>query len=228
MENAMLSIRILTAAAVLAMALGGASAQTTATTVPGKPIPLLQVLVHPAKVKTHVKKPIKTARKSATRRRKAVATADATPAPTRIETPAPVQTATDAPANIWPAVNAPKFAAAEAASAAPGVVAAAPANPAANEIVVGDQTVQVASPDDINDIDRAANKDAKAHAALKSDFARAAPAAQAMVAASAQAGTSAVGTASWIAKVLAALGGAIAAGSAAWFLIGSTPQRTYG
>lgn len=39
----------------------------------------------------------------------------------------------------------------------------------------------------------------------------------------------AVGSASWIAQVLAALGGAIAAGVVAWFLIGgSRPVRTYG
>ena len=37
-----------------------------------------------------------------------------------------------------------------------------------------------------------------------------------------------VGSTSWIMQVLAALGGAVAAGSVAWFLIGSTPQRTYG
>ena len=37
-----------------------------------------------------------------------------------------------------------------------------------------------------------------------------------------------VGSASWIAQVLAALGGAIAAGSVAWFLIGASPQRMYG
>lgn len=36
-----------------------------------------------------------------------------------------------------------------------------------------------------------------------------------------------VGSASWIAQVLAALGGAVAAGTVAWFLIGSGPVRTY-
>jgi hypothetical protein len=40
--------------------------------------------------------------------------------------------------------------------------------------------------------------------------------------------TDAVGSASWIAQVLAALGGAIAAGAVAWFLIGAGPVRTYG
>jgi hypothetical protein len=37
-----------------------------------------------------------------------------------------------------------------------------------------------------------------------------------------------IGSASWIAHVLAALGGAIAAGAVAWFLIRPAPERTYG
>lgn len=37
-----------------------------------------------------------------------------------------------------------------------------------------------------------------------------------------------VGSASWIAQLLAALGGAIAAGAVAWFLIRPAPERTYG
>jgi hypothetical protein len=39
---------------------------------------------------------------------------------------------------------------------------------------------------------------------------------------------SAVGSASWIAQLLAALGGAIAAGAVAWFLIRPAPERHYG
>jgi hypothetical protein len=38
---------------------------------------------------------------------------------------------------------------------------------------------------------------------------------------------SVVGSASWIAKLLAALGGAIAAGAVAWFLIRPAPKRNY-
>jgi len=37
-----------------------------------------------------------------------------------------------------------------------------------------------------------------------------------------------VGSASWIAQLLAALGGAIAAGLVAWFLIRPAPRRHYG
>ena len=40
--------------------------------------------------------------------------------------------------------------------------------------------------------------------------------------------TSTIGSASWIAQVLAALGGAITAGVLAWFLIGAGPVRSYG
>lgn len=39
--------------------------------------------------------------------------------------------------------------------------------------------------------------------------------------------TDPVGSASWIAQVLAALGGAVVAGAVAWFLIGGGPVRTY-
>jgi hypothetical protein len=38
----------------------------------------------------------------------------------------------------------------------------------------------------------------------------------------------AMGSASWIAQLLAALGGAIAAGAVAWFLIRPAPERNYG
>lgn len=53
------------------------------------------------------------------------------------------------------------------------------------------------------------------------------PAAHALVSATAQP-RSPVGSASWIAHLLAALGGALTAGVVAWFLIRPTPERTYG
>ena len=103
--------------------------------------------------------------------------------------------------------------------------------------------MQVASPDDVNALDLAADDQdaAGAKAATPSDVAdpdpepaaqamvaAPEPAAQAMVATPAPQDASPIGSASWIAQVLAALGGAVAAGSVAWFLIGSGPQRTYG
>ena len=44
----------------------------------------------------------------------------------------------------------------------------------------------------------------------------------------AQAQRADVSSTSWFLQVMAALGGAAAAGSVAWFLIGSAPQRMYG
>jgi hypothetical protein len=59
-------------------------------------------------------------------------------------------------------------------------------------------------------------------AASKSDSINAAPAVAAP-----QAASSGVGSPGWIAQVMAALAGAVAAGALAWFLIGGTPQRSY-
>jgi hypothetical protein len=215
----MLSIRILAAGAVLVMVVGGAAAQTATNTAPGKPISLLQNVgqTNKTKPKLHAK----IAKKSPAKTHRVVAAAKST------RQPAPTQTAA-APGSVWPALD----------GAAPTPVAAAepapqpqPAfvQPDPKELVVGGRTVQVASPDDVNAIDLAADeKNNAAGAAPKSDNAQAEPAVQAMVAAPAQHDASPVGSASWIAQVLAALGGAIAAGSVAWFLIGSTPQRMYG
>jgi hypothetical protein len=115
-----------------------------------------------------------------------------------------------------------------ASAAAPAATDAAqpPSDSALSEIVVGGQTVQVEPPNQFNAIDLAADKpDAAEDVTLKSDFAAASATPQAMVVGASQPDDSAVGTASWIAKVLAAFGGAVAAGSAAWFMIGSSPPR---
>jgi hypothetical protein len=219
MEDGMLSIRIVTAGAILVMAVGGAAAQTATGTAPGKPISLLQVLEKPAaaKPKPHVKSAFKTAGKTVRKTHKVAASRD--------PKPAPAQTATAAlPANVWPGLSAP----ADAPIPTPDIATAA-VDPTPSEIVVGGHTVQVASPDDVNDIDLAADhQDGASDTAPNADLAQADHVTQAMFAAPAQQDESQVGSASWIAKVLAALGGAVAAGSAAWFLIGTTPQRTYG
>ncbi len=241
------SIRIVTAGAVfLVLATGGAQAQTaTDTAAPGKPIPLLHVLTQPsqAKTRTHFKsrRLSRRYRKShiaALRRRwkkRPVAAAKVTP-------PA----ATMSAANIWPAV--PTATAANVTTTESPAAAPASTMPVPSELVVGGRTVQVASPDRANAIDLAAGAGAAAKdspaariagpttptadpaatsapapgdtvgAAAKSDSMKAAPPQK----------DSPVGSASWIAQVLAALGGAVAAGSLAWILIGSAPQRTYG
>ena len=93
--------------------------------------------------------------------------------------------------------------------------------------MVGGRTVDVVAPDQANEIDLAANApQTAAGTSPQDDDAANKPAATAFVAAAHDA-AGAVGSASWIAQVLAALGGAVAAGTVAWFLIGSTPQRTY-
>jgi hypothetical protein len=238
MEGAMLSIRIVTAGAVLlllsGMTAGGAAAQTATNETPGKPLQLLQLLhivAPPDKTKTkpHAKllaNPI------------AKKTAHGTVAERKQPRP-PTQTATAAaPDAIWPAVNsaAPTDVAAAEPAAQP---IAAPADPAPSELVVAGQTVRVAAEDDVNEIDLAANEagtqastaapiGTTASAAAMSDITEPQPKSDSMTTASADAQGSDVGSASWIAQVLAALGGAVAAGSVAWFLIGSAPQRTYG
>ena len=62
--------------------------------------------------------------------------------------------------------------------------------------------------------------------ASKSDSIKAAAAAS--IPAPQQAAATAVGSPGWIAQVMAALAGAVAAGAIAWFLIGSAPRQSYG
>jgi hypothetical protein len=156
------------------------------------------------------------------------------------------------PASNWPADNAIAPADATTTTMAPApLTALTPGAPVPNELIVAGQTVQLASPEEVNELDIAANdtpplardagpadtaspvpaKNEVAEATSKSDSLMVAPQQPSAIQVSSQVGSpvsSQVGTASWIAQVLAALGGAVAAGSVAWFLIGVTPQRTYG
>jgi len=223
----MLSIRILAAGAVLVIAVGSAAAQTATAGPPGKPLPLLQIVQQPnnAKTRAHAKTAAKFVTKTSAKTHRAVAAGRSRRVPTRTATAA-------AAASIWPAAETatPADIAAFAPAPAPAPQpASASVEPEPSEFVVGGQTVQVASPDDVNALDLAADdQDAAAKTATPSDVTEPEPAAQAMVAMPAPQDASPIGSASWIAQVLAALGGAIAAGSVAWFLIGSAPQRTYG
>jgi hypothetical protein len=100
-----------------------------------------------------------------------------------------------------------------------------------SELVIDGEAVRVASPDDANDIDLAAN----AHDPPASDPSAAAatvvtaagtetiaPAdkSNSVAAAVSQTPTSSIGTMAWLLRVIAALSGAVAIGSIAWFLIG--------
>jgi len=234
----MLRIRIFTAGAVMAVILAvssGAIAQNNEQ--PGKPLALLAGLTPPHEKKTIVH--ARTAHNATAKRvRKqtaklanaaaAKASADAAPAPAP---PAP----STLPENLWPAPDqaTPANVAAEPAAEPAPPPAAAADDPDLGAVVVNGQTVQIKPADQINEIDLAAgDQNVDAGAAAPTDHAEAAPAAAPVVAVAASEAASKaaspVGSASWIAQVMAALGGAIAAGSVAWFLIGSGPQRTYG
>jgi len=143
------------------------------------------------------------------------------------------------PNNAWPAPPQPApdntVAAAPAVQPAPPVTppAAPAATPAASDatptaIVMNGQTVEIAAPDRLNAIDRAAEDNHDTPTAMPTDRADAATPVQTVLAAPVHDDASPVGSASWIAQVLAALGGAMAAGVTAWFMIGPDPQRMYG
>jgi len=233
----MLSIRLVATGAALmllsGLTAGGALAQTATDQAPGKPLQLLQWMHTTAqssepkarpRAKIAERKIIHTATAVAKHRRSPVETAEATPQ-----------------ASVWAPLNAvasDSTTIATVAEPVPGP-ALAPADPVPSALVVAGQTVQIASPDQVNDLDLAARDSA----ATDTNAMPAAPTASvpatnngptpgsksdSLAAAWSQPSVGQVGSTSWIAKVLAALGGAVAAGSAAWFLIGATPQRTYG
>jgi len=229
----MLSIRIVAAGALISViTAGSAMAQTATDTGAGKPIQLLQVATQPDKTKSrpHAKRimKIRTAAKRTGRRHRLAAERPIHVA--EAAKPAAPAAPAAAPADVW--TNAtPVTAPATVPSTAPEPPAtpALAVEPTPSELVVGGQTVHVVSPDDANEIDRAADAQIiPSVAAKQSAVAPAAPAADTATIALAHEQTSNVGTASWIAQILAALGGAVAAGAAAWLLMGSAPQRTYG
>ena len=248
----MLSIRIVSAGAVAAIAIvlavSTATAQTAASDQVGQPMSLLAGLRPPHAAKTHEAKAIghvsatgqavkRTAsRKSSTKaairlasrkhNKIAASQSDASQSDEGQAEQPPQQTAATArPPNSWPAVDA-TLPAADAVPAPDSAMAAPQSAPpdsglAPSAFVVNGQTVQVTSPDQVNDMDLAADNNNNAAAASHVAFAAPVPD-------TASQSTNEVGSASWIAQVLAALGGAVAAGAVAWFLIGSGPVRTYG
>jgi hypothetical protein len=228
------SLRIVAASAVLLIGIGAAGAQTATDSTPGKPISLTPA-VQPAKgkAKLHTKPAPKVARKSHRKAHHTVAAA-------KPEEPrAKVAKAADtAPAAIaWPPLPEAPASAADVSASTP--VSAFPAAPAAqphlSEMVVDGQTVHIASPDDVNELDLAATKSSDgAAAAVKTEVAEPTtsapapvkPAVASVTEAAAKKNESPISKTSWYLETFAALGGAVAAGSIAWFLIGA-PQRTY-
>jgi hypothetical protein len=226
-------IRILTALAALSiMTAGGAAARAETDTAPGNPIPLLKILAKPDKTRTKV--PGKRVGKRVGKTHMATKTRALLHRSARARPAASRAAADDAlPANVAAAPSAAPPAPLAAASPPP----TAPfAEPMPSELVVGGRTVQVTASDNVNAIDEAAGTQrvaaSAATAAARHDDGAEAESAAAETATVAvarpQPERSPVGSASWIMQILAALGGAFAAGSAAWFLIGSAPQRTYG
>ena len=207
----MLSIRIVTAGAVLAFAVSAAAAQDNDS--PGQPISLLKMLMHasetktapPAEAKRASTKPIRMAKhfhhhatRIAAETENPASTSE--PAPTAEQTPTPepaawsAQAAIDAaPPSIWPAGNAPTFA---------GVL---------------DTEPQVAS------AEPSLSSDQNAATSIAAADTRPAPAA-----AVAQQDNSDDSRDAWFEEILATLGGALAAGAVAWFLFGAEPRRRYG
>ncbi|HUZ32034.1 MAG TPA: hypothetical protein VMV19_08015 [Xanthobacteraceae bacterium] len=238
---------------VATTAITAATAQTATSQPTGKPLQLLKIIEKPSKTtaKSHAKavaryavgrsskvaaRPKKHAHLAALRRHRPqlpVKTAAATPTPT----PTPVPTPAPVPDGVWPTANP---AMATEITASTPAAQPAPAAPDPSEVMVAGQTVKVASPDEVNEIDLGANRAAPqtSDAAPVSVAAGTPPhetsdatpqtdAVKAFAVAQTQQPNE-VGSASWILQVLAALGGAVTAGTVAWFLIGGTPQRTYG
>jgi hypothetical protein len=242
----MLRTRIAAAGAAFLLFAGltiaGAGAQSAPNPPAGKPLQLLKIIEQPSKARTkpHAKLAAKSSRKqavkvAATRQaRTHIATAGRKlrpPVVQAVDTPAPGDVSPPpipaAPADVAAALPVPQ------PVAAPTVPAPTP-----DELVVAGQSVKVASPDDVNEIDLAANDKAgqttdAMPTGVVSTLATREPGEREpkpdnMKVAIEQPPASPVGSTSWILQVMAALGGAVTAGSVAWFLMGSAPQRTYG
>lgn len=249
----MLRIRIVATGALFSALLlaagltaGRAVAQTASSPAAGSPLQLLKTAEQPndaPNAKHHarsVAKSMVAARKEPRHRHRLRIAAKRRHAAPQVAETAPPPPAASAPADargsasVWPAVNTAQPIGVATVQPAPAP-ASTPTDPPPGELVGGGQKVKVASPGEVNDIDLAAGDKAAqasdaapavaapaiaetAAVAQKSDSMKATPAPQG----------SPIGSTSWLLQVLAALGGAVTAGSVAWFLIGGAPQRTYG
>jgi len=144
-----------------------------------------------------------------------------------------------APATDWPTVTATSANTPAAAPPAPPVATSAVVSteaagnaPEAAAAKVQTLKITAANPTGVGEADPApsASTPATANASAAAVPAAAVqPAPEQVTASQAMVSKrSRVGSASWIAQVLAAFGGAVTAGAVAWFLIGSGPVRTYG
>ena len=223
---------------------GQAVAQTASTEPVGKPMQLLQ-LMHPGKseAKPHERSAAKHTSKSHLAAKKRASTKLASKESTSNGAPHVTAVAPRLPRRRCrprrhqrpPGQLAAQASVAESAAAVP-TLQPGPAIAPPSELVIDGQTVRVASPDDANEIDLATNEQgalvsdaspAAATAVKAASTETAAPAdkSDSGAAAVSQTPSSKVGSTSWLLRVMAALGAAVAAGSVAWFLIGSAPQR---
>ena len=251
----MLSLRGVAAGAVVLFMSGAAinvAVAQTATDAPGKPLQLLRIIEAPARPKAVAHNRIHTALHRTVAMRSLKRHTVVAEAKTEQSTPTAQDTMPNVSADDADTTAPTAFAAAEPAPS--------PGAPVMGPLVIGNQTVDVASQSDLNALDLAADASANgsanasssnanpndaaailapsdksaailtttlaavSNAASKTDSIKAAP----TPAPQPQAAASPVGSPGWIAQVMAALAGAVAAGSLAWFLIGSAPQRTYG
>ena len=241
----------LVVAMAIALALGGARAQTAPNAPVGKPLALLAGLrpPHEASHAVHPKAAHVAIRKTAARKSHHIRTAAEHGrhvaarkiARQRHEASEPAVTASafaeEPPAQATPAGIEPGGAVAPAdGMTAPAPTAApvsgpvsenspSPSGPSLDPTAV----LRLAAPNQDTGPAPGARQDAPPVAASNdSAVAPPPPAPQTVLAAPLHRDTSPVGSASWIAQVLAAFGGAVAAGAVAWFLIGGGPVRTYG
>jgi len=212
------ALRIATAGAALLVLTGGSTIAQPTGTATSKPISILKILAPSdnAKIKPHGHR-----LGMLTWRTHAVAAHQKT---RHLLAVAP---AAAAQADIWADPEAAR--ATQVASDEPeqqGAAVAAESAPSA--LLVGGRAVRVVSPDDANEIDLAADApEIAANKGPRSDLAAAQPPEAETVAVAQAREPSTAGTSAWVAQLLAAIGGAMAAASVAWFLIGSAPQRTY-
>ncbi len=246
----MLGIRVVGAgfagALAVALALSSAQAQTATSEQAGKPLALLAGLRPPhehhaktahatrkktaAKKSRHARVAAAHARHSSTRKTAKSEHRDRAVAASAFAEEPPAQAAPDAaPTRDWSAVKSAPAANSVAAMASDTTVAPLPesmppgVDAGSSPTAVKVQTVKITAPDQADARDPTADHGPAATTA--SDDSAAAPRQQTALVAPVHRDESAVGSASWIAQVLAALGGAIAAGAVAWFLIGAGPVR---
>jgi hypothetical protein len=204
------SIRIVTAGAILAFAVSAAAAQDSDT--PGQPGSLLKMLMHPSEATTAPQAKLEVKRISAKAIRTAKhfhhhATRIAAETQDPTSEPAP-------PAEQTPTLEPASWSAQAAIDAAPPSMWPAGNAPTFAGVLDSEPQVASAAPNASNDRNAAAPKVIDAQSAT------------AVVLAQQDDGDHSRDV--WFEELLAMLGGALAAGLVAWFLVSAAPQRMYG